>query len=105
MSKNYSVCSRRYRFGRYTLDPGRRLVWCDGVLLQLTPKAVEVLSVLVERHGQVVEKGDLLNFVWPNAIVEENNLARHVSTLRKALHEQRGHHDFISTIPGHGYMF
>jgi Tol biopolymer transport system component len=53
----------------------------------------------------VIEKDELLGFVWPNAFGEENNLARHISLLRKALQQQRGHHDFISTIPGHGYMF
>ena len=71
----------------------------------MTPKTADVLRVLIERRGEVVDKSDLLHFVWPNTVVEENNLARHISTLRKILQERRGQHDIISTIPGHGYMF
>jgi Tol biopolymer transport system component/DNA-binding winged helix-turn-helix (wHTH) protein len=105
MTSNPSSIHRRYSFGPYTLDAVRRLLWREGTLVPLTPKTVDVLAVLIERHGEVVEKDDLLRFVWPNAVVEENNLARHVSTLRKALQQRRGQHDFISTIPGRGYMF
>jgi DNA-binding winged helix-turn-helix (wHTH) protein len=105
MTSNPSSIPRRYSFGPYTLDAVRRLLWREGTLVPLTPKTVDVLAVLIERHGEVVEKDDLLRFVWPNAVVEENNLARHISTLRKALQQRRGQHDFISTIPGRGYMF
>ena len=105
MTSDFPSPHRRYSFGPYTLDPVRRLLWRDGTLVPLTPKTVEVLSLLVERHGAIVEKDDLLRFAWPNAVVEENNLARHVSILRKALQQRRGHQDFISTIPGRGYMF
>ena len=105
MTRNSSSVLRRYTFGPYTLDPIRRLLWRDGTLVPLTPKTVDVLAALVERHGQVVDKDDLLRFVWPNTVVEENNLARHISILRKALQQRRGQHDFISTIPGHGYLF
>src|SRR5918994_7463454 len=105
MNSDSSSVYRRYSFGPYTLDPMRRLLWRHGALVALTPKTVEVLSVLVERHGTIVEKDDLLRFVWPNAVVEENNLPRHISMLRKALQQRRGQHDFISTVPGRGYMF
>ena len=105
MTNTPSSVHRRYSFGPYSLDPARRLLWRDGTLVPLTPKAAEVLSVLVEHHGEVVAKDDLLRFVWPNSVVEENNLARHISTLRKALQQRRGQQDFISTIPGRGYMF
>src|SRR5687767_1959564 len=105
MTGNSSSGHRLLSFGPYTLDTMRRLLWRDGTLVALTPKTVDVLSVLVERHGSIVGKDDLLRFVWPNAVVEENNLARHISILRKALQQRRGQHDFISTIPGHGYMF
>ena len=105
MTGNSSSGHRLLSFGPYTLDTMRRLLWRDGTLVPLTPKTVDVLSVLVERHGSIVEKDDLLRFVWPNAVVEENNLARHISILRKALQQRRGQHDFISTIPGRGYMF
>jgi DNA-binding winged helix-turn-helix (wHTH) protein len=99
MTSDSSSVGRRYSFGPYTLDPVRRLLWGDGALVALTPKTVDVLTVLVERHGTSVEKDELLRFVWPNAVVEENNLPRHISILRKALQQQRGQHDFICTIP------
>jgi DNA-binding winged helix-turn-helix (wHTH) protein len=105
MTGNSSSGHRLLSFGPYTLDTMRRLLWRDGTLVALTPKTVDVLSVLVERHGSIVGKDDLLRFVWPNAVVEENNLARHISILRTALQQRRGQHDFISTIPGRGYIF
>ncbi len=86
-------------------DMSRGLLWRDGLHVPMTPKTADVLRVLIERRGEVVDKSDLLHFVWPNTVVEENNLARHISTLRKILQERRGQHDIISTIPGHGYMF
>jgi Tol biopolymer transport system component/DNA-binding winged helix-turn-helix (wHTH) protein len=105
MTKQSSPRSCRYRFGSYDFESGRGLLWRDGVLVPLTPRTAEVLRVLLEHRGEVVEKSDLLRFVWPNSFVEENNLAKHISTLRKVLEERRGQHDIISTIPGHGYMF
>jgi hypothetical protein len=90
MTSDSSSIYRRYSFGPYTLDPMRRLLRHDGALMPLTPKTVDVLSALVERHGTVVAKDDLLRFVWPNAVVEENNLPRQVSILRKALQQRRG---------------
>jgi Tol biopolymer transport system component/DNA-binding winged helix-turn-helix (wHTH) protein len=105
MSQQIPAGCRSYSFGAYRLDTRRRLLWREDVIVSLTPKTLEVLSVLVEHHGRVIGKDELLRCVWPNAVVEENNLARHISTLRKALQQRRGQHDFISTIPGRGYMF
>ena len=105
MTRNSPAISRRCQFGPYVFDSARGLLWRDGIHVPLTPKTAEVLRVLIDHHGDVVEKSELMQFVWPNAVVEENNLARHISTLRKVLEERRGQHDIISTIPGHGYMF
>jgi Tol biopolymer transport system component/DNA-binding winged helix-turn-helix (wHTH) protein len=105
MTRDFPPDSRRYRFGPYTFDSGRGLLWREGTRIALTPKTADVLRVLIEHRGDVIEKSDLLHFVWPNTFVEENNLARHISMLRKVLQERRGQHDIISTIPGHGYMF
>ena len=55
------------------------------VLWQIPPKVCDTLQVLVERSGHIVDKEELMQKVWPDAFVEEGNLARHVSTLRKAL--------------------
>ena len=95
----------RYGFGPYVLDAHRRLLWRGDVRIPLSRKTVEVLAVLVASRGTLVEKADLMSAVWPETFVEENNLARHVSTLRKALSERKGEREYISTVPGHGYMF
>jgi len=95
----------RYGFGPYVLDAHRRLLWRGDVRVPLSPKTVEVLCVLVAGRGTLVEKAVLMKTVWPDTFVEENNLARHVSTLRKALSDRKGEREYISTVPGHGYMF
>ena len=77
-----------FEFGPFRVDARRRLVWRAGVLLDVPPKAVELLSVLVGEAGEVVSKEDLLRLVWPDTFVEEANLSVNVSILRKALGEQ-----------------
>jgi Tol biopolymer transport system component/DNA-binding winged helix-turn-helix (wHTH) protein len=94
-----------YVFGLFVADPVRRLLRRQGEIVALTPKAFEVLIALIERRGEIVEKDELLTLVWPNTIVEENNLARHVSTLRRVFHESVSEHEYIVTIPGRGYRF
>lgn len=105
VTRSHSDTSRRFQFGPYLLDTGRRLLWRERELVPLTRKTLEVLCFLVERPGQVVEKTELLTSVWPDAFVEENNLARHISILRKAFHQRGDQQSIIATIPGHGYMF
>lgn len=94
-----------YRFGQFELDPGHRLLTRDGEPVALNPKSFEVLAVLVANHGVVLTKDELLERVWPNQIVEENNLSVHVSALRKLLSADGGAGKLIATIPGRGYSF
>ncbi|HEX8846130.1 MAG TPA: winged helix-turn-helix domain-containing protein [Pyrinomonadaceae bacterium] len=94
-----------YLFAEFQLDPLRRVLLKGGQPVALNPKAVELLLALVERRAEVLSKDDLLSAVWPDQIVEENNLTVHVSALRKALGEKKGAHRFIVTIPGRGYRF
>lgn len=94
-----------YLFGEFQLDPLRRVLLRNGQAVALNPKAVEVLLALVERRAEVVSKDKLLSEVWPDQIVEENNLTVHISALRKALGETKGARQFIVTIPGRGYRF
>ena len=96
---------RLYAFGPFLVDPVRRLLRREGAVVTLAPKAFEVLLALIERRDRIVEKNELLKAVWPNAVVEENNLARHISTLRKVFHEGLTEHDYIVTVPGRGYRF
>jgi len=94
-----------YEFGPFRVDPLRRLLWREGKAVPLHPKAFEVLLVLVERGGSMVEKDELMRLVWPGTAVEDNNLTRNISTLRKALGEEPDEHRYIVTIPGRGYRF
>ncbi|MGH9161936.1 MAG: winged helix-turn-helix domain-containing protein [Vicinamibacteraceae bacterium] len=96
---------RFYRFGPHTVDPLKGLLWRDDALIPLTPRSFEVLVALIENRGRLIEKDELLKWVWPNTVVEENNLARHICTLRKALQERPDQHEYIVTVPGHGYRF
>jgi DNA-binding winged helix-turn-helix (wHTH) protein len=74
-------------------------------VVELAPKALAILSVLITNPGRVVSKDDLLSLVWPNTVVEEGNLAVHVSSLRKALAEHEGGRCYIQTVPKRGYRF
>jgi len=94
-----------YAFGPFRLDSARHLLLRDGEVVSLTPKAFETLALLVERNGEVVEKDELMQKLWPNTFVEENSLTRNISVLRKALGEGRNEHHYIVTVPGRGYRF
>lgn len=94
----------RWAFGPFRLDGSQHLLFRDGQLVPLSPKAVEVLLVLIERHGQLIEKEELMKAVWPDSFVEEANLAVHISQLRKTLVDESGSH-YIETIPRRGYRF
>jgi DNA-binding winged helix-turn-helix (wHTH) protein/tetratricopeptide (TPR) repeat protein len=93
-----------YAFGGFRLDVGEGALYHGAERVVLTPKAIDTLIVLVERHGRLVTKDELFRRVWPNAFVEENNLAQNVSQLRRALGEG-GSGDAIETVPKRGYRF
>jgi pimeloyl-ACP methyl ester carboxylesterase/DNA-binding winged helix-turn-helix (wHTH) protein len=78
---------------------------CKDRAIPLPGKAFDTLSVLLERHGKLVPKQELMDAVWPESAVEENNLDRNISTLRKALGEQSTGEPFIETVPRVGYRF
>ncbi len=94
-----------YEFGPFRLDPVDGLLLRDDEVVPLTPKALEVLLALVERHGHLIGKDELMQKVWPDAFVEEANLSRHVFTLRQALGEEAGGLRYIETVPRRGYRF
>ena len=76
-----------YEFGPFRLDPAERLLLRDGQPVALTPKCFDLLVVLVEDNGHLLEKGELLKRLWPDQFVEEANLSFNISSLRKALGE------------------
>ena len=95
---------RALRFGRFSLDPARKLLLADGGAVRLGGRALELLIALVERAGEVVSHRDLFARVWPHTVVEESSLRVHMSALRKALGDG-GDTRYIASVPGRGYSF
>jgi TolB-like protein/DNA-binding winged helix-turn-helix (wHTH) protein/tetratricopeptide (TPR) repeat protein len=95
-----------YEFGDFRLDTAKRLLRrLDGTTVPLTPRVFETLLYMVEHHGIVLDKERLMEAVWPDSIVEENNLSQNISTLRRIFGETPGSHSYIVTVPGRGYRF
>lgn len=94
-----------YEFGPFRIDVLKRRLLRDGEVIRLTPKAFDLLLVLVEESGKTVEKDELLDRVWPGTAVEENNLNQNITALRKSLGDSRHESQYIATIPGIGYRF
>jgi eukaryotic-like serine/threonine-protein kinase len=94
-----------YSFGPFLLNSQKRILFRGDEPVALTPKALEILLALVSSRGEVLTKDELIEMVWPDTAVEEGNLNRNISTLRKALGELPDDHQFIVTVPGKGYRF
>jgi len=94
-----------YEFGPYRLDPVRNLLLLGESAIPLTPKAFDILLFLIENDGQVVSREQLIQRLWPDTFVEDSNLAKHISMVRRALGETVLDHRYILTLPGRGYRF
>lgn len=94
-----------FEFGRYRLEPDECLLTFDGQAISLEPQVFKTLRVLVENSGHLCEKGWLMKQVWDETFVEEGNLARNISVLRKVLGEGVEGNRYIETIPKRGYRF
>jgi DNA-binding winged helix-turn-helix (wHTH) protein len=94
-----------YKFGPFRLDPAKRDLLRDGEIVPLPPKVLDLLQVLVENNGEIVEKEELMSRVWPDSFVEEGNLSVNIFALRKALGDDGHEHQFIKTVPKRGYRF
>src|SRR5689334_4341326 len=92
-------------FGPFQFDAAAQQLTRDGKPVQLKGKACELLRVLVEHRGEVLSKDELMKVLWPDTVVEENNLTVHMTALRKALGDSPDKHHYIVTIPGRGYRF
>jgi adenylate cyclase len=90
-------------FEPFTLDTRERVLRREGKPVPLTPRAFDILLVLVQNSGRVLTKQEIIERVWHNTIVEESNLARQISTLRKTL--GRAAAQYVETIPWRGYRF
>src|SRR5262245_53650290 len=95
----------RYEVGPFRVDPSRRRLLNGDVAVALTPKVFELLLAFLERPGALLSKDDLIQILWPDVAVEENNLTHCVAKLRRALGDDIRERRFIVTVPGQGYRF
>src|SRR5215207_4427432 len=100
MSKRHSEL---YEFGPFVLDPAEHHLLRDGCPVALRPKAFELLLLLAGRPHHLFEKGELMDALWPEQAVEEGNLKKTVSALRRALGEIGDGAEYIETVPRYGY--
>ena len=100
-----NVDSRIYEFKGFRLEAGQRRLLYQGQPVPLKPKILDLLLFLVEMRGQLVVKEDLMREIWPDSIVEENNITVSMSILRKTLGDDQLTHQFIETVPRRGYRF
>lgn len=96
---------QKFEFADFLLDAKENVLLRDGKPLSITPKAFQLLLVLVKNHGHLVEKDELLNTVWADSFVEEGNLAFTIGLLRKVLNDNAQKPQFIETVPRRGYRF
>ncbi len=94
-----------YEFESFRVDPSRRRLWRGSQAIPLTSKTFDILLALVENSGRTVEKEELMDRVWADTFVEEGNLNRNISTLRRVLGDDGHQQRYIRTIPKHGYRF
>ena len=92
-------------FGPFRLLPTQFLLLEDERPVSLGSRALEILTVLLERPGELVSKQELMARVWPNVFVEPANLTVHMSALRRTLRDGRDGNRFIINVPGRGYSF
>ncbi|HET9531419.1 MAG TPA: winged helix-turn-helix domain-containing protein [Blastocatellia bacterium] len=96
---------RFYDFGPFRMNSVERIMLREGEIVPLTPKQFDLLLLLVENRGHVVEKQRLMDEIWPDTEVEEGNLTVNISALRKALDEGANGPRYIQTLPRRGYRF
>ena len=94
-----------YEFEQHRLDVAQRVLTRQGQSIPLTPKATDVLLLLLQNAGQLVEKDELINQVWPDAFVEEANLTQNIFQLRRALKDDGSGPKYIETVARRGYRF
>lgn len=108
MGRNNPIAhhSRRcYSFAQFHLDAENRVLSKDGETLLLTRKNIDLLIVLIEHHGRLIDKENLFKMLWADVTVEESNISQNIYLLRKALGENTDQPQIIETVPKKGYRF
>ncbi|MGI8788497.1 MAG: winged helix-turn-helix domain-containing protein [Pyrinomonadaceae bacterium] len=92
-----------YEFGKFVLDPQERILFADGKPVHLADKVFDTLLVLIENNGRLLTKDEMMISIWEESFVEEGNLAKNISRLRKILNADGA--SLIETLPKRGYRF
>lgn len=98
-------CNRNFLFGPFSLFPERQLLLRGDTPVRLGGRALDLLTALVERPGEVVEKSSLMARAWPSAVVVEANLKVNMGALRRVLEDDSAASRYIATVTGRGYRF
>lgn len=101
----HAAVERSYEFGEFRLLPDRQALLRAGQPVRIGSRALDILTLLVQRAGELVSRAELEAYVWPSTFVHESNLKVHVSALRRALRVAPDDPDSILNIPGRGYCF
>jgi len=94
-----------FRFSSFRIDVAERVLLRDGHPVALRSKVFDTLALLVQSHGRLLRKPELMRSLWPDSNVEENNLDHNISTLRKVLGDGKDGARYIETVPRQGYRF
>lgn len=97
--------NQAYKFDDFHLAPKQRKLFYRDSPVTISTKAFEILLMMVERNGEIIEKDEFLQKIWTDSFVEESNLVVHISALRRVLLEKKGERKFIETVSGKGYSF
>src|SRR5713226_1102118 len=100
-----AVVHRKLRFGAFEISIGERVLRRDGQVLPLGDRALDILTYLADRPGEVIAKQELIDHVWSDVTVEEGSLRVHVAAIRKALDDGQFGNRYIANIKGRGYLF
>src|SRR4026209_1867823 len=103
MQADQLTAQKDIRFGPFRLCLVERRRPCAGEHVKLTSGALDILCELAAARGEVVDKDQLMERIWPGRVVEENAIQVHVSSLRKALQAGGDGHSYVVTVPGRGY--
>ena len=101
---SYSI-GHFYRFGEFAVDADQLVLLRGGKPVPLRPKVFDTLLVLVEHHGRIVGKNELMDRLWPDSFVEEDNLTFNIRQLRKALGDDARWPRYVETVARRGYRF
>src|ERR1700755_508273 len=96
---------KKLKFGPFELSIGERVLRRDGQVLPLGDRALDILTYLADRPGEVIAKQELIDHVWSDVTVEEGSLRVHVAAIRKALGDGQSGNRYIANIKGRGYSF